>query len=160
MNKDKEQYISRCTNCNSQPIAQAREPLLCHEVPTRPWKKIAIDLFEIEGTDYVITVHCYSSFFEVDQLNMKTSKEVIRKIKSHLARHGIPDQIISDNRQPFSSAAFQDFAKQYEFEHIRSSPGYPQSNGKAEKAVKTAKNLIKKSMCLQMRPTSCLAGLA
>ena len=113
MNKDLEQYISCCTTCNSQPTAQAREPLLCHESPTRPWEKISIDLFEIEGTDYVITVDYYSRFFEVNQLNTKTSKEVIRKVQSHLAHHDIPDQILSDNGHPFSSAAFQDFAKQY-----------------------------------------------
>ena len=152
MNKDIEQYISCCTTCNNQPTAQAREPLLCHEVPTRPWEKIAIDLFEIEDTDYAITVDYYSSFFEVDQLNTKTSKERIRKVKSHLARHGIPDQIISDNGQPFSSAAFQDFTKQYEFELITSSPGYLQSNGKAENAVKTAKNLIKKARASKCDP--------
>ena len=136
-------YFLLYTTCNSQPTAQAREPLLCHEVPTRPWEKIAIDLFEIEVTDYVIT--------EVNQLNTKTSKEVIRKVKSHLAHHNIPDQIISDNGQPFFSAAWQDFAKQYEFEHITSSPGYPQSNGKAAK--------MPLGTCLQMWPTSCFVGL-
>ena len=46
---------------------------------------------------------------------------------------------------PFSSQQFKEFAASYEFEAITSSPGYPQSNGKVEKAIKTAKSIMKKA---------------
>ena len=46
---------------------------------------------------------------------------------------------------PFGSREFQDFAREYEFEHLTSSPDYPQSNGKVENAIKTAKSLMKKA---------------
>ena len=59
---------------------------------------------------------------------------------------GIPDQLISDNGPPkFSSREFQEFALAYEFDHLTSSPRYPQSNGKAENAVKMAQNIMKKA---------------
>ena len=93
----------------------------------------------------MVTVDYYSSFFEVDSLTTKTAVEVIRKLKAHLARHGIPDQVISDNGQPFASDSFHEFASTYGFEHVTSSPLYAQSNGKAENAVKTAESLLEKA---------------
>ena len=82
----------------------------------------------------------------------KTAEEVVKKLKAHLARHGIPDQLFSDNGQPFSSAKFQEFANSYGFEHVTSSPAYPQSNGKAENAVNTVKNLLVKAAKAEQDP--------
>ena len=82
----------------------------------------------------------------------KTAQEVVKKLKAHLARHGIPDQLFSDNGQPFSSAKFQEFANSHGFEHVTSSPAYPQSNGKAENAVKTVKNLLVKAAKAEQDP--------
>ena len=80
--------------------------MICHEVPTRPWEKIAVDLFQLNGRDYMVTTDYYSSFFEVDSLTTKTAVEVIRKLKVHLTRHGIPDQVVSDNGQPSACDQF------------------------------------------------------
>ena len=70
---------------------------------------------------------------------------MIDKLKPHLARYGLPDQITTDNGPQFDCREFQQFAEQYQFEHIRTSPRYPQSNGKAENSVKTAKQILKKA---------------
>lgn len=93
----------------------------------------------------MVTVDYYSSFFEVDSLTSKTAEEVIRKLKAHLARHGIPDQVVPDNGQPFASVNFHEFGNIYGFEHVTSSPRYAQSNGKVENAVMTAESLLEKA---------------
>ena len=72
-------------------------------------------------------------------------KEVISRLKSQFARHGIPDPLISDNGPPFSSREYQEFALAYEFEHLTSFPRYPESYGKVENAVKIAQNIMKKA---------------
>ena len=152
MNKDVEDYVSKCTVCSRQPVQQGKEPLICHELPNRPWEKIAVDLFDLNGTKFVVAVDYYSSFFEVDKLSSKAAEEVVKKLKAHLAQHGIPDQLVSDNGQPFSSAKFQEFTNLYGFKHVTSSPIYAQSNGKAENAVKTPKSLLEKGAKAEQDP--------
>ena len=61
------------------------------------------------------------------------------------ARHGIPEVVISDNGPQFSSESYERFAQQNSFKHITSSPYYPKSNGEAERAAKTVKNLLRNS---------------
>ena len=52
--------------------------------------------------------------------------------------------LMSIGRQ-FTSREFSEFATQWEFQHVTSSPYHPKSNGKAESAVKVVKNLFKKA---------------
>ena len=47
-------------------------------------------------------VDYYSKYPEVTQLEDKTAKTVITRLKEIYARHGIPDEVVSDN-MPFDS---------------------------------------------------------
>ena len=57
---------------------------------------------------------------------------------------------MSDNGPQYSSIEFHKFAKDYQFVYSRSSPKLPQSNGEAERAVRTIKSLLKKAEDLYM----------
>ena len=144
MNSDLTDHISKCDICSSYQSNQAREPLISHEVADRPWQKIGADVFTLDGTDYLCVVDYYSNYFEVDRLETKTAKGTAKILGKKFSVHGIPNQLISDNMQ-FSSLEFREFAASYEFEVITSSPNYPQSNGKAENVIKTAKSIMKKA---------------
>ena len=87
----------------------------------------------------------YSNFFEFNVITQTTSAAIVTSMKSQFARHGIPDEIRSDNGPQFTSTNFQNVAKEWEFKHVTSSPHYAQSNGKVENAVKTAKRILKKA---------------
>lgn len=146
MNTELIVFISKCETCNTFQPAQQREPLICHGVPQRPWKKIGCDIFTFNNRKYVSTVDYYSDYFEVDELQKaKTGAAVIGKLKKRFVTCRIPDTIHSDNGPPFNSNEFSAFATMYGFEHATSSPKYPQRNGKGENAIKTAKSLIKKA---------------
>ncbi|XP_062577795.1 uncharacterized protein K02A2.6-like [Saccostrea cucullata] len=116
------------------------------------WPNMAKDI-ELFIIDY------YSDYFEVDRLHSKTGSTIISKLKAHLARHEIPDTLVSDNGLPFNGQEFAEFSRTYEFNHVTSSPNYAQSNGKAENAVKIIKRLINKSVADQKDPYLALLDL-
>ena len=67
----------------------------------------------------------YSGFIEVEHLHETTSNKIVDICKSQFAHHGIPDTLITDNGPQFSSNTFKNFADQYQFKHVTSSPLYP-----------------------------------
>ena len=146
MNEQVTELMSKCDVCNSYKTEQQKEPLICHESPTRPWESIAADLFVFHGKDYLVTTDRYSNFFEVDRLYSKSSSEVITKMKAHIARYGLPNKLMSDNGPNFTSREFKLFTDNYNIEHTTSSPTYAQSNGKAENSVKTVKKIMQKAL--------------
>ena len=143
MTKELTEYIQQCDTYSPE---QQRQPLSPHKIPKRPWQRVACDIFTLQGKDYLYTVDYYSGYFEVDKLEKKDAKQIIKKLKRHFASHGIPVELVSDNGPPYNSEEFANFANEYEFELQKSSPTYLQSNGRAENAVKTAKQLLKKAI--------------
>ena len=145
MNVDIEDFVKKCSACNTFQRGQQKEPLISTEIPDLPWQHIACDVFEHNGNEYLVTVDHYSDFFEIDRLQTRESKEVITCLKRHIARHGIPERLTTDCGTQFTSTRFGKFCNTYGFDHVTSSPHYPQSNGKAESAVKAAKMCMKKA---------------
>lgn len=135
-------YIDKCDTCQSYGRRQQRETFVQAQLPSRPWSLLGADLFHFCGQDYLLTVDYYSNYWEIDRLGDTLSSTVVKKMKQQFARHGIPDRLRSDNGPQFASSAFKKFAQEWQFQHVTSSPRYPQSNGKVENAVKTAKNIM------------------
>lgn len=141
---DVKKLIAACEVCSRFQTEQQREPMLSHEIPTRPWQAVGVDIFTDGNIDYLVTVCCLSGYFEVDRLPSKKINDVVYILRQQMARHGIPEVLYSDN-SPFGAEEFQRFAAKWEFRHVTSSPRYPQSNSFAEAAVKSARRLITKA---------------
>ncbi|XP_033724551.1 uncharacterized protein K02A2.6-like [Pecten maximus] len=142
--EDIQNLVKRCEPCQVHQKQQMAEPLLSHPIPLRPWQKVSTDLFELERRPYIVVVDAFSGYPEVVSLTSQTSAAVIQVMKTIFARYGIPAQVLSDNGPCYSSKEFQKFVEEWDFRHVTSSPGYPKSNGMAERAVQTVKSIIRK----------------
>ena len=131
--------IKSCPHCVKE-HSPPKQPLMPTPLPDYPWQRVGSDLFHLNGNTYLIVVDYFSRFPEVIILSSTTSKSVIMALKTIFARHGIPQVVVSDNGPQYSS---RQFAKDYTFTHVTSSPNFLQSNGQAERGVKTMKNLLK-----------------
>ena len=142
ISKDVESFVQQCAECKKS-IPNPREPLLTTPLPKHPWERVAADLFQLDGSTYLLVVDYFSRYPEVIKLNSTTSKTIISSLKAIFSRHGVPSVLMSDNGPQFDSRDMKEFANAYGFQHITSSPHYPQSNGLAERTVKTMKKLLK-----------------
>lgn len=136
--------ILTCNTCNKFKPNNVKEPLIPHEVPSHPWEKVGVDLFEFNRCHYLILVDYYSKFFETVLLHSTNSAAIISQFKSIFSRQGIPAQLISDRGPPFSSAELNKFYKEWNINHHCSSPYYPKSNGMVEQTVKLVKYTLMK----------------
>ena len=56
MNAKITDYIQKCDVCMSLQKNQTKEPLICHEPTSRPWEKVATDIFTLDDKNYLCTV--------------------------------------------------------------------------------------------------------
>jgi transposase InsO family protein len=140
--QDIQNMIESCLFCCENRSAQRCEPLKPTQLPTRPWEKIAVDLCEHKKRHFLVAIDFYSRWIEVKQLFSTSASAVIGRLKDMFATHGIPDELMSDNGPQFTAEEFREFATQYGFARVTSSPHHHQGNGEAERAVQTVKKML------------------
>ena len=144
ISNDIDNVIMSCKTCQDLMPSHPREPIAVKPPAERPFQEIAIDFCSHAGQGYLIIVDCFSDWPEIVPMHKSTTTpRLTAALRAHFCRTGVPDKIWSDQGPQFSSLLFREFAKQWGFQHITSSPRYPQSNGKAEATVKSMKKLIR-----------------
>ena len=144
ISREIQDLVENCRICAAQRESKT-EPLIPTPFPERPWQIIGTDLFEQKGQNFLLVIDYYSRYVEVARLGKsKASKDIIVILKDMFARHGIPEQVRSDNGPQYASAEFAQFSRDWCFKHTTSSPTFAQSNGEVERGVRTVKNIFNK----------------
>ena len=126
------------------------------EVPSGPWEMIASDLVSVLGKMYLVTIDYYSEYIDVELVHSTSSGNIIEVLAKLFAVHGIPRKLLTDGGPQFSSHQFRTFAKDWNFQHVMTSPTHHQANGMVERANQTVRRMIEK---MKGDPLKIQAGL-
>ena len=75
-----EDMVANCSTC-AKDRPEPKEPVMSTSLLSRPWERLAADLFELEGKVYLIVVDYYSRWFELRRLKDQYSAGVISVLK-------------------------------------------------------------------------------
>ena len=102
-------------------------------------------MFHFKGAYYLLVVDYTCRFPVVFKLTLMTAQHTASHFKLIHSEYGWPETLVSDNGPCYTSEVFPNLMREYNVNHITSSPHYPQSNGLAEKYVQLVKNLFYKA---------------
>ena len=141
---DISEMVEKCSECqrhgNRKPLPPERQISA-----TRPMEILGMDLVQFRRQYALDTVDYYSGFLAYGTLDNETTEATTSALNNIFRKFGLPEKIIFDNGLWFSSNDFRCFCDQIDIGHVTSSPHYHQSNGRAERAVATIKQILKKS---------------
>ena len=145
--KDIETVRSRCHECNRNAPSQAAtisEPAI---PPSTPFEQIFADFFEFGGHHYLVAGDRLSGWSEIFSTPTGTSwsgaRGLIACLRSLFSTFGVPEELSSDGGPEFNASLTKDFLQKWGVKQRVSSAYHPQSNGRAEVAVKSAKRLLR-----------------
>ncbi|XP_049271651.1 uncharacterized protein K02A2.6-like [Rhipicephalus sanguineus] len=145
LDRNIEEVSAQCQNCvQNLPMPTAAPVVKWPETGER-WSRIHIDYAgPICGKMILVVVDAHTKWLEAVPLSHASTETTINCLRGIFSRFGIPRTIVSDNGTQFSSHDFEEFVANNNIVHLRRAPYHPQSNGAAERAVRTIKDGLRK----------------
>ena len=123
--------------------SQHKEQLIYTPPPDYPFPQVVMDLFSKDNILYLAYACRLTGWLEISYFpGSSASQEIINLLREFFHRFGIPEEISMDGGPNLDSKAVLSFLSAWGVRRRLSSAYYPQSNGRAEAAVKTAKRII------------------
>ena len=91
LSKQIQDRVAMCKLCMQKKPAQQSEPLLPSTLPDRPFQRIGVDLCELKGKHFLVSVDYFSRYIDILPLQSLTSGAVINKMKQIFSQHGIAE---------------------------------------------------------------------
>ena len=114
--------------------------------PDYPFQSVVCDFFTLSRHTYAALADRYSGWLSGLDLKCDTSAELISVLRGYFATFVIAETFSSDGASILTCATFRDFCNRWGIQQRISSAYFPQSNKRAEVAVKHTKRMVKNSL--------------
>ena len=105
----------------------------------RRWQRVYMDFAVFEGQNLLVLQDGPSKWPEVKILTHADAFSLIETLWTLFAAYGVPEEVVSDNGPHFASEELAKFFKQNAVIHTFTPTYHPQSNGSAERTVRSVK---------------------
>ncbi|CEF61675.1 Reverse transcriptase domain and Integrase, catalytic core domain and Ribonuclease H-like domain-containing protein, partial [Strongyloides ratti] len=145
--KEVRNHIRSCDICQKYSDMRPELPLLKHsQLPTEPFRVIAIDVGVVPGYGLVLQAICSLTRFWIPQvIKDQTTQVLIQALnKGVFLRVGVPERIICDSYPSFISSEFKHFMDTWGVELHITTPYAKTKNSIVERSFRTMWDLIGK----------------
>ena len=105
-----------------------------------PWSRVHMDHAYVKGVGLIlILVDSFSGWPEIVQVRDRKSAIVIQILRTVFSRNGVPRTMVSDNSSEFCDESLCSWLRKIGCKPYKTPPYHPQSNGAAERMVRTVK---------------------
>jgi len=120
------------------------DSLSASSVFDKVYMDVAGPLPEQNGFKYILVlIDGFSSFISLSHLKNVNASTIAEQIfNKWISVFGPPRALHADNALYFKASPVQDLCKEFGIRQSFSSPFYPQGNGKAERAIRTVKDML------------------
>ena len=133
---------AQCSVCHENCPSQKAEPEITSPDPEIPFQQSVIDFCVIKGHHFAVYADRLSGWVEVAQIESSSFTAIKPTLLRWFRTFGVPEELSTDGGPPFNGHEFRQFLDRWTVNLRLASAYYPQSNGRAEVAVKTAKRIL------------------
>ena len=147
-----EELVKNCGVCQVLQSATPQEGLVPRSWPIHRWQRVYVNFAVFEGQNLLVLQDGHSKWPEVKILTHTDASLLIETLQTLFAAYGLPEEVVSDNGPPFTSEQLANFFKRNAVVHAFTPTYRPQSNGSAERTVRSVKEgllqqLLDPSLC-------------
>ncbi|UYV64395.1 K02A2.6-like [Cordylochernes scorpioides] len=137
--------VNKCRSCQQSQDGPNKGKWQPWKWSTRPWQRIHIDFANKENINLLIVVDSHSKWIEAIPMRETTTRKTIEQLRRLFSSYGLPEELVSDNGPQFTGCEMKGFLEGNGIKQTLIPAYHPQSNGLAERAVRTIKTALDKN---------------